>query len=413
MQRLAEPYQDSDNTDDDFGANDSAALAYDDAFGDDQRFSSMRRRAKASGKARLRKDRHGRPVNTKSAGASSAVPRGTAEAADGPSAAEPADSLPSTSTGMVCKKMIGRYWVRAGDRLVECAISSLLRKQLVYPIADPTSLRRRVMAVKGIKEVDPVAIGDVVRFAEAGPGEGLITEVLPRKSKLVRRAAGDKPLEQVIVANVDQVACIVAAANPAPRWGALDRYLVATEWLGVPALICLTKIDLGMPGPVLAEIDAYRQAGYQVLLTSAVQEEGLHQLKEALAGRVSVLVGPSGVGKTSLLNAMQPGLGLRVNEVSKATNKGKHTTTHLEMFTLDSGGSLVDTPGMREFGLWDVKGVDLALAFPEMKGLVGSCEFGLNCRHVREPGCAIREAVAAGTVAERRYQSYLTIRMGG
>ncbi len=409
MHRLTEDYADlGDPTYEDLDTPLFGGSGYDDMDGDGHRFLSMGRQSRATGKARLQKDKHGRPVNGKHGKAGAASPAAMTSGTDDPVVEAPAPD--ADATGMVCKKTVGRYWVHTGGRVVECAISNMLRKQLVYPIADPTSFRRRVMEVKDIKQVDPVAIGDMVCFVDAGDGEGLITGVLPRKSKLVRRAAGNKPLEQVIVANVDQIMTIVACANPTPKWEGLDRFLAASEWLGLTAIICLTKLDLGASAELLAEVETYRRVGYQVLLTSIVNGEGIPQFKQTLADRVSVLVGPSGVGKTSLLNAIQPNLGLRVNEVSQSTNKGKHTTTHLEMFPLEVGGSLIDTPGMREFGLWDVKDAELANAFPEMRPLVGQCQFGMNCRHLREPDCAIGAAVADGRVSARRYQSYLKLR---
>src|SRR4030065_822831 len=148
--------------------------------------------------------------------------------------------------------------------------------------------------------------------------------------------------------------------------------------------------------------------GYTYMLTSSVPGEGVEGLRNALAGRTSVLVGKSGVGKTALLNQLQPGLGLRVKEVNQVTGKGRHTTTNLEMFPLDSGGAIVDTPGTREFGLWDFDD-DLALLVPEMRPLVGKCRFGVDCQHDEEPGCAIRKAVMEGPITPRRYQSYLLL----
>jgi ribosome biogenesis GTPase len=180
----------------------------------------------------------------------------------------------------------------------------------------------------------------------------------------------------------------------------------------MPALICITKTDLAAQNPELEEaIAEYRRIGYRVQSVSVVTGEGLEELKQALKGQVSVLVGKSGVGKTSLLNALQPGLGLRVRQVSQGKQgKGMHTTTQLEMFPLNGGGAIVDTPGVREFGLWDVDEDDIALFFPEMRLLVGKCKFGLDCQHDEEPGCAIRKAVVAGKISPYRYQSYLRLR---
>jgi ribosome biogenesis GTPase / thiamine phosphate phosphatase len=237
----------------------------------------------------------------------------------------------------------------------------------------------------------------------------MITEVLPRRNSLARRAAGAQPLEQVIVANVDQVVAVVAAAHPAPTWGMLDRHLAAAESLGLSALICMTKLDLADAAALDDEVETYRQIGYPVILTSAQTGAGMELLAAALKDRISVLVGKSGVGKTSLLNVLQPGLGLRVSEVSQQTDKGRHTTTSLELFALEAGGGIVDTPGMREFGLWDLQGAELAEMFREMRPYLGRCRFGADCRHGHEPGCAIREAAERGAISPRRYQSYLRI----
>ena len=311
------------------------------------------------------------------------------------------------SEGDVVRKSQGWYGVRAGDRVVPCAISSTLRKQLVYPIADPGSLRHRVVAVEDIRMVDPIAVGDRVRFRESGDGGGLIVEVLPRRGALVRKAAGGKPLEQVIVANVDQVVVLTAAAAPPPSWELVDRYLAAAEAAGLPARVVVTKLDLVDAAELADEAAAYRALGYPVHLTSAVGGEGVAELGAALRGRLSVLAGKSGVGKSTILNAVQPGLGLRVGAVSELTGKGRHTTTTLELFPLDGGGGVVDTPGMREFGLWDVDPAEVALLFREIRPHVGACRFGLSCRHRAEPGCAVRAAVDAGGITPRRYRSYL------
>lgn len=310
---------------------------------------------------------------------------------------------------MVHWKSTGRYGVASDGRIVTCVLSSKMRKQLIFPIADPTSFRRRVMAVRDIGEADPIAVGDRVHYLPAS-AEGMITAVLPRLNTLVRRAAGPKPLAQVIAANVDQVVPIMAAARPAPNWEVLDRYLCAAYAQAIPALIVINKADLAAADQLHAEVETYRRAGYTVLVTSALAGTGLDELRYALQGRLSVLFGLSGVGKTSLLNALQPGLGLRVGEVSRALNKGRHTTTQLELFSLDCGAYLIDTPGMREFGLWTEQEIDLAEAFPEMRSYLGHCRFGAGCTHAHEPGCAVKEAVSSGAIAPRRYQSYLKMR---
>jgi ribosome biogenesis GTPase len=316
--------------------------------------------------------------------------------------------------GVVFRKTLGHYTVHANGRELDCSLSSLIHKNLIYSTADPTSMRTRVQAVRELEHVDPVAIGDRVRFAEAGGGRGMIVEVLPRLSTFSRPAntAGRGVFEQVIAANADQVIPIFSLASPTPKWGLLDRYLVAAEAAGLPSLIVITKLDLAWKNPQLdEELEIYRKIGYPILKVSSITGEGMEELKSALQGHMSILVGKSGVGKTSLLNAIQPELGLRVKAVSNGElGKGRHTTTHYEMFTLDFGGTLLDTPGMREFGLWNITTAELADLFPEMAHVVGQCKFGLSCHHDREPGCAIRKAVMAGTISPYRYQSYMYLR---
>jgi ribosome biogenesis GTPase len=271
-----------------------------------------------------------------------------------------------------------------------------------------------VQEVREIEHVDPVAIGDRVRFVDAGESRGMIVEILPRTSKLSRPAPvpGQRVFEQVIVSNADLIVPVFSAANPTPKWGLLDRYLVSAEAAGLPALIVINKLDLAWKNPALdEELDIYRRIGYPVLRVSAIDGSGIEELKGALQGKLSVFIGKSGVGKTSLLNAIQPGLGLLVKAVSNGeVGKGRHTTTHLEMFDLEFGGALVDTPGMREFGLWNISAEELADLFPEMAEHVGQCKFGLSCHHDREPGCAVRKAVMAGAISPYRYQSYMRLR---
>ncbi len=302
--------------------------------------------------------------------------------------------------GVVIRKITGNYTVRAGESLFACVPSARLRKQ----------------------SEEAIAVGDQVYFTEVQPGSGQILEILPRRNRLARRSAVPMPSavasEQVIAANIDLVVPVFAAANPTPHWNLLDRYLVSAEAAGLSALVCITKFDLladdaaAQNGSLAQIIEEYRRIGYPVLCVSAFSGQGIDEVREALAGKTSVLLGKSGVGKTSLLNALQPNLGLRVKEVNRTTGKGKHTTTHLEMFELNWGGALIDTPGVREFGLWDVTQDDLALFFPEMRPLVGKCKFGLDCRHDEEPGCVIRHAVMNGQISPRRYQSYMRLTEG-
>lgn len=323
------------------------------------------------------------------------------------------------SEGIIVKKQTGGYLVQTAHGVLPCELAGCMWNDSTSP-APNRRLHRKLQPGHPAQPTLPAAeggapvVGDRVRWRPRPEGGGIIFERLPRTSRLARRAAAASAsrhaAEQVIAANVDQVVAVFAAALPAPKWNLLDRYLAAAESSELPAIICITKADLDPGEPQLeAELELYRRIGYRVVVTSAVAGTGLDDLRSALIGRLSVLLGKSGVGKTSLLNALQPGLGLRVNAVSAATKKGRHTTTALEMFTLEGGGALIDTPGMREFGLWDIHGEELAALFPEMRPFIGKCRFGLDCRHDEEPGCAVRRAVMDGLISPRRYHSCLRL----
>jgi ribosome biogenesis GTPase / thiamine phosphate phosphatase len=327
----------------------------------------------------------------------------------------------SDDQGVVYKKTTGYYQVHTRKHdVIVCTISSRLRKELMYSNAVPVSPGHRVREVKAIEHFDPVAVGDRVRFIDARDGTGMIVEVLPRRSQLSRRSAVPMPgayaFEQVVVSNLDQVVPVFAVAEPSPKWNLLDRYLVLAESLELDSVICITKLDIasaieGVSSVELGKIVAeYRRIGYPVILTSITNGEGLDAIRQVLKGRVSVLLGKSGVGKSSLLNALLPCLQLRVNVISEATGKGKHTTTNPEMFPLEGGGAVVDTPGVREFGFWNLDKDNLALFFPEMRPYIGHCRFGLDCAHNDEPGCAIRKAVMDGQISARRYRSYMMLK---
>ncbi len=323
---------------------------------------------------------------------------------------------PFAQRGLVVKKTFGQYFVKFDQQLIPCSINSKLRKQLVYPIADPSSIARKVVTVKDIDSVDPIAVGDRVEFIYTNPNEGMIVDVLPRRNKLSRpsvdgaRRSKSQPLEQVLAVNIDQALVVMPITNPAPAWNLLDRYLVTTEAAHIPAIICFTKTDLLEKENVFSEVKVYEYIGYPVVMSSSTNGHGIDQVRSILKDKCSVLWGKSGVGKSSLLNAVQPGLGLRVNEVNEHNSEGRHTTTHMEMIDLDFGGSVIDTPGLRQFKLWNADSDDIAYFMPDLKPFVGQCKFGLDCTHEREPGCTIRSAVSAGQIDQRRYESYLEMR---
>lgn len=259
---------------------------------------------------------------------------------------------------------------------------------------------------------DILGIGDDVNITRLTSDTGVIEDILPRKNALVRMdptPRGD--YQQILLANPDQLVAIFACANPDPHLRMLDRFLVVAEKQRVPAMIVVNKVDLATLDAVKEKFKIYPQLGYPVVYTSAKAGIGIEELKAKLVNKVSAFAGPSGVGKSSLLNAIQPGLGLAVNEISEATNKGKHTTVVRELFPLVEGGYVADLPGIRRLALWDTEPEELDGYFPELRDLVSECQFN-DCTHRNEPGCAVVEAVETGKVSRERYVSYLKLRYG-
>lgn len=265
---------------------------------------------------------------------------------------------------------------------------------------------------KGRREGDVVAVGDRVQVTALDGETGMIDEVEPRQ-RMFARLAPDPQTEylQILIANPDQVVLVFACDQPAPRLGMLDRFLVIAEKQTVPALIVANKMDLVGLEQARAIFCHYEPLGYTVLYTSAHTGYGISDLRQKLVGKVSLFTGPSGVGKSSLLNAVQPGLGLQVKRISRATRKGRHTTVVREMFPLEGGGYVADTPGLKALALWDIEPEELDAYFPEMRERVAQCAFS-DCTHVHEPGCAVRRAVETGEIDFERYQSYLKMRFG-
>jgi ribosome biogenesis GTPase len=257
-----------------------------------------------------------------------------------------------------------------------------------------------------------LAVGDDV-LVEPGDRGGVwaICEILPRRSRLARRAPGGAYGERIVAANIDQVVIVFAAARPEPHPRMLDRFLVIAEANELAATIVVNKIDLVEPHEAEARFAPYVRAGYPVYFTSTKRGDGLDAMRRALAGRVSVFTGPSGVGKSSLLNALFPGLNLRVGEISASVNKGRHTTVGATMIPLpdDSGGYVVDTPGLREVGMWALSTEHLDSCFPEFRPYIPQCRFA-DCTHTAEPACGVKVAVEGGELSRERYASYLKLR---
>ncbi len=265
---------------------------------------------------------------------------------------------------------------------------------------------------KGQRLGDVVANGDWVQITPIDDENGVIDSVEPRArlySRMAPRPKGE--YEQILIANPDQVALVFACAQPEPRFGMLDRFLVIAEKQAIPALIIANKIDLVGEENAQELFGHYSKLGYEVVYTSALTKGGMDLLQERISNKISLFTGPSGAGKTSLLNIFQPGLGLRVRQVSQATSKGKHTTVVRQLFPLGGGGYVADTPGIKALAFWDIEPEEIDGYFPEMCDLVADCQFS-DCTHVHEPGCAVLEAVQMGQIHSRRYQSYLSMRFG-
>jgi ribosome biogenesis GTPase len=250
-----------------------------------------------------------------------------------------------------------------------------------------------------------LAVGDrvTITWERGEPGAWYITRIHERRSKLSRREPGGRQGERVVVANVDQVLVVFAAARPEPHPRMLDRFLVIAEANGLAARIVVNKIDLSSEAEARVRFAAQLAAGYPLHCTSAVERTGLDALAAELAGRMSVLSGPSGVGKSSLMNALFPGLQLRTAEISASVNKGRHTTVGAVLHPIPGGGFIADTPGLREVGLWGIAPEALPACFPEFRPLLGQCRFA-DCAHLVEPGCVVRERGGA------RYESYVKLR---
>ena len=293
-------------------------------------------------------------------------------------------------SGLVLRARSGFYTVQTDDlQLVECHLRGRLKED------------RQSAAL--------VVIGDRVSVGLQEDGTGMIEAVAPRTSRFSRRQPGPNGAwkEDLLVANVDQVLVVFACADPMPHLRMLDRFLVVAEHNEVEAIVVANKVDLVGLAAAHALFSTYQQIGYPVHFVSAREGIGVEELADRLAGRVSVVTGPSGVGKSTLLNAIQPGLHIATGDVSVALHKGQHTTTMAELHPLTGpgGGYVADTPGLRELGLWQIPDGELAWCFPEMRASLGNCGFN-DCRHLSEPRCAVLAAVAAGTITAVRHDSY-------
>jgi ribosome biogenesis GTPase / thiamine phosphate phosphatase len=307
------------------------------------------------------------------------------------------------NTGLVIKSLSGFYTILTEeDEQVTARVRGHLKKER--------------------SEATLVAVGDHVKWRASSDGGYTIVDVEERERALSRlkplssgrgtrrwdRKGYLREQEQVIIANPDQVVFVIASANPDPRLRMLDRLLVGAERQEIPPVICANKVDLVAPGHAERMFSIYESLGYRVLYTSAHTGVGIDELRDQLQGRISALIGPSGVGKSSLLNQLEPGLGQRVMNVSTATGKGRHTTTVTELVPLQVGGWVADTPGIRALALFDLDPEEIDAYFPDIAPHVPHCAFS-DCTHTVEPDCAVREALSRGDVDEHRYESYVRL----
>ncbi|WP_165423523.1 ribosome small subunit-dependent GTPase A [Ktedonosporobacter rubrisoli] len=335
---------------------------------------------------------------------------------------------PAILTGIVLSGTHGIYDVHTDNGILRCTLRGKLRKAFARtqsaksisktrPRPDTlyatSSYQRRERIEKRDSSETPVpprlSVGDYVKLRQLDNSNGLIEEILPRQSELTRKdtaSTARKSIQQTMLANLDQVVIVFATAEPEPHFGLLDRYLTICEAAELKALICLNKVDLPHGVSVEEAAQLYTSLGYTVIWSSTQTNEGIETLRLLLKDHTSLFTGPSGVGKSSLVNALEPGMAIRTGLVSSATGKGRHTTTGSQLYPLSTGGWLADSAGIRALVAWDIPAEELAACFTEFRPYLDECEYS-DCAHIDEEGCAIIQAVTDGVISERRYKSYV------
>jgi len=292
-------------------------------------------------------------------------------------------------TGKVLRSTRNKYIVMYGDSSIVCTVRGKLAGAPNAPILS-------------------VKVGDDVLVERVSEDEGVITEILPRRSRLSRAVEGKAYREHIIATNIDQLLIIMSTSQPEFKSGLLDRYIVIAEKNRLHSVVCINKVDLKNEQEFFPYQEWYSGLGYPVFFTSAKSGYGLDELRSTLKDKVSALVGHSGVGKSALIKRLEPGLDLKIAEISNKTRKGRHTTTFSQLFPLGFGGYVIDTPGVRELGLWDIYRHQLKEFFVEFRAFEPHCQFN-DCMHLREPGCAVKTAVEDGRIFGERYQNYQNI----
>ncbi len=290
--------------------------------------------------------------------------------------------------GIVTRGHGNRFVVYAGGRCYSCQ----MRKKIKFKTEHTT----------------PVAVGDDVLVTVIDDHEAVIEEVCERRSVLSRPAVGQETTEHVLAANIDVLIAVTSAKEPAFKPGLIDRFLIAAESGHLMPAVVINKIDLGLEDEAIKTAQVYRELGYDVFLTSAVDGSGLDEFGDFLNDHRSIMAGHSGVGKSTILNRLLPGTELPTREISHSTGRGRHTTSHIELFRLPGGGFIIDSPGIKVLGLWQVDRDDLSSYYPEIAALEDDCRFP-HCSHIHEPDCAVRAAVDDGAVAAVRYRNYVQI----
>jgi ribosome biogenesis GTPase / thiamine phosphate phosphatase len=304
----------------------------------------------------------------------------------------------SLQEGLVIKSTGSRYTVRSGDVIFECRIKGKLR-------------------IMGIRTTNPLTVGDIVDFeiqnetSESGLPMGVITNLQQRKNYIIRKSVNLSKESHILASNIDQAFIMATINYPVTSPTFIDRFLVTAEAYSIPSIVVFNKMDLYISDEmesVKRLVDTYQKIGYRCLLTSTVTGEGLNDVKEIMQDKVSVITGVSGVGKSTLINCIDSNLHLKTEKISDYHKSGKHTTTFSEMFELSFGGFIIDTPGIRSFGMIDMKNDDVSHYFPEIFKVSDNCRFN-NCTHTHEPGCAVRDAIDQNEISMSRYDSYLSI----